>query len=368
MKSKTLLLLAVIAAIQLPGHAEEDITPSRYLFSEQTTGQFTVNATNAGANPPAGWTVPVDNYNNGFLVLAGGPAVFTGLTAAQPAAIQEGLTITDLGGTIGKVLVLRGKSSAYTAGTAMGAGYNGAWFNMNFYADKTKTPTVKQYVDEGMSTPDATKKATVRVRLVFSLAENTISPTGSFLGKFYTSNAQNNTSPTDFNTHSPFPSDAFQATDQYGDPLPNDNGEAYYDPTKWMLYEFDTTVPEPAGLPNRLKIELTATAGNGTLLIKELRFIKEPTGDPVTRKIINYTPGTTGLDFLKTISEKLQVAIDGHQVQLVNIPAGNRVSVYDVTGSLVKEIITTSDNQQFELANGLYIIRSGNKNTKISIR
>lgn len=368
MKSKTLLLLAAFAGMQFTAVAEEDITPSRYLFSEQAVGRFTVNATNAGANPPAGWTVPVENFNNGFLVLAGGPAVFTGLEAAQPAAIQEGLNIVDLGGTIGKVLVLRGKSSAYSAGTAMGAGYNGAWFNMNFYADKTKTPTIKQFVDEGMTTAEATKKATVRVRLVFSIAENTISNTGSFLGKFYTSNAQNNTSPSDFNTHSPFPSDAFQATDEYGDPLPNDEGEAYYDPTKWMLYEFDTTVPEPAGLPNRLKIELTATTGNGTLLIKELRFIKEPTGDPVTRKMETYTPGTTGLNFLKSLSQELQLAVDGHAVQLLNVAAGSPVNVYDATGRAVKNFIAESDNDHFELATGLYIIRSGRMSAKISVR
>ena len=368
MKSKTLLLLAVLAGTPFSGYAEEDITPSRYLFTEQAVGSFTVNATNAGANPPAGWTVPVDNFNNGYLVLAGGPAVFTGLTAAQPAAIQEGLNIVDLGGTIGKVLVLRGKSSTYSAGTAMGAGYNGAWFNMNFYADKTKTPTIKQFVDEGMTTAEATAKATVRVRLVFSIAENVISSTGSFLGKFYTSNAQNNTSPTDFNTHSPFPSDAFQATDELGDPLPNDEGEAYYDPTKWMLYEFDTTVPEPAGLPNRLKIELTATTGNGTLLIKELRFIKEPTGLPVTRKMVTYTPGTTGLNFLNSISNELQVALEGNSVRLLNVKDGETVRVFDATGRLVKNFTTRIDNDRFELSNGLYIVRSGLLRTKISVR
>lgn len=368
MKTKSLLLLAILAGVQFSGHAEEDITPSRYLFSEQAVGRFTVNATNAGANPPAGWAVPVDNYDNGFLVLAGGPAVFTGLTAAQPAAIQEGLNIVDLGGSIGKVLVLRGKSSAYDAGTAMGAGYNGAWFNMNFYTDKTKTPTVKQYVDEGMTTAEATKKATVRVRLVFSIAENAISSTGSFLGKFYTSNAQNNTSPTDFNTHSPFPSDAFQATDEFGDPLPNDEGEAHYDPTKWMLYEFDTTVPEPAGLPNRLKIELTATAGNGTLLIKELRFIKDPTGEPVTRKMVTYTPGTTGLNFLQSLYGQLQVALEGNTVRLMNVNAGEQVAIYDTTGRLVKSFTTKVENDCFELTNGLYVVRSGQMSTKISVR
>jgi hypothetical protein len=364
---RALLFTAILAGSMALVNATNDITPTRYIFAEQPVGQYKIDATNAGANPPAGWTTPIDNYDNGYLVFAGGPAVFTGLDAPQPAAIQEGLNIVDMGGDVGKVLVLRGKSSAYNVGAPMGDGYAGAWFNMNFYADKATTPTIRQFIDAGYSTEEATNKAKVRIRMVFSIAENDINITGSLLGKFYTSNSQNNTSPTDFNTHSPFPSDAFQTTDEYGDPIPNDDGEAYYDPTKWMLYEFDFTVPEVTGLPTRLKIEITPAVGNGTLLIKEIKFTKEPEGEPVTRQMLTLTPEITGLNFVRSITSELHIGLQGNTIQLLNVTEGKQVTVYNSTGQQLLEFTTTSASESFELEKGFYIIRSGNKSTKVSI-
>ena len=368
MKTKKLLFSAVISFLSLSAMGQEDITPSRYVFANQPVGQYAINATVAGANPAAGWTLPVDNFNNGYLAVAGGPAVFTSLTAVQPAAIQAGLNIVDLGGTVGKVLVMRGTNSTYNVGTPMGSGYAGAWFNLNFYFDKSKTPTVKDYLDQGYSTADATLKATVRVRLVFSVAENTISATGSLLSKFYTSNWQNNTSPALANIPTPFPSDAFQATDAAGDPIPNDNGEAYYDPTKWMIYEFDTTVPEVSGNPNRLKIEILGTAGAGTLLIKEIKFTKNVTGSPITKQIVKYTLGSTGLKGVNATYEKLKIYTNGNEVNLLGVDAGTKVNIFNVTGQIIKSFTTKSENESFDLASGIYIVKANNKVTKVTIR
>lgn len=365
MKSKILLLSIATSLISLSASAQDDITPSSYIFANQPVGQYKINATVAGANPAAAWTTPVDNFNNGYLAIAGGAAVFTALDAVQPAAIQTGLNIVDMGGQVGKVLVLRGKSSTYNVGTPMGAGYAGSWFNLNFYFDKTKTPNVAEFVTQGYSTAEATVKATVRVRMVFSIAENVISATGSLLSKFYTSNWQNNTSPALANVPALFPSDVFQATDANGDPIPNDNGEAYYDPTKWMVYEFDTTVPETTGNPNRLKIEIAATAGAGTLLIKELKFSKNVTGTPVMRQAIKLTPGTTGLFNQKTSA--LKFVVNNNRVTLVNLPASTLVNVYTMSGLLTKSSVFTETNNSFELASGLYIIKAANKVAKVSI-
>lgn len=351
MKSKLLLTLLSVAMCSV-AYAQTDITPSRYVFSDQPVGQFTVNAVNAGANPAAGWAVPVDNFNNGFFMLAGGPAVFTALDAAQPAAIQQGINIVDLGGQVGKVLVMQGKTSTYNVGTAMGDGYAGAWFNMNFYFDKILTPI----------------RETVRVRLVFSIHENVISATGSALGKFYTSNWQNNVSPALADVPTTFPSDFFQATDEAGDPLANDDGEAYYDPTKWMVYEFDTQVPEESGNPNRLKIEFLGTAGNMTILFKEIKFIKNPVGDPVVRQLVRYTPGTTSVKDVLAASRNLQVAVVGNNVRLLDVAAGSRVEVFSVSGQLQNSFITTTDNESFEMPKGFYILKAGTKTAKLNIR
>lgn len=349
MKSKTLLLiLAALSANVI--FAQTDITPSRYIFSNQTVGKYQVDAVNAGANPPAGWVLPVDNFNNGYVALAGGPAVFTSYDAAQPAAIREGLNIVDLGGEIGKVLVLRGKTSNLAVGAPMGAGYAGAWFNLNFYLDKTTTPIMEP----------------VRVRLVFSVYENVISATGSALSKFYTSNWQNNTSPALADVPALFPSDFFQATDASGDPLANDNGEAYYDPSKWMIYEFDAQIPEVTGNPTRLKIEMLATSGNASLLIKEIKFTKAPVGTPVVRQLLKLQPGTSGLFSPKDQKQQLNIQVEGNMVKVLDANI-EKLNIYNLTGNLIQSIQINSDHQPFYLDKGFYIVQSGSAVSKILI-
>lgn len=351
MRTKILLLSFFVTVCGLSVSAQTDITPSRYVFANQPVGQYKFEAVNAGANPPAGWAVPVENFNNGYIVVAGGPPVFTALDAAQPAAIQEGINIVDLGGNVGKVFCMRGKTSTYPVGTAMGAGYAGAWYNLNFYFDKSVTP-----VNE-----------TVRVRLVFSISENVISATGSALGKFYTSNWQNNVSPVTAEIPSIFPSDFFQATDEDGDPMPNDDGEAYYDPTKWEIYEFDTKVPEITGNPNRLKIEIGGTAGNMTLFIKEMTFTKNPVGEPIVRQLLTLAPDVnTAVKAVK--NEQLQISVTGNNVQVFNVNTGTEVNVYTVAGQLAKSFVSTSNNESFNLDNGFYIVKAGNRTSKISVR
>lgn len=351
MKTKKLLLSIFVVLFSFSLSAQTDITPAKYKFAEQAVGTYLFQAVNAGANPAASWAVPVDNFNNGYFVVAGGPPVFTALNAAQPAAIQQGINIVDLGGNVGKVFCMRGKTSTYPVGTAMGAGYAGAWYNLNFYMDKTTTPILE----------------TVRVRLVFSIAENAISATGSALSKFYTSNWQNNPSPALADVPTTFPSDFFQATDVDGDPMPNDDGEAYYDPTKWMVYEFDTSIPELTGNPNRLKMEITASAGNMTLFIKEMTFTKNPVGEPIVRQLLTLAPNvSTAVKAVK--NEKLQISANGNSVQVYNVAAGTEINVFSVAGQLTKSIVSKSDNESFSLNNGFYIVKAGNATAKISVR
>ncbi|MDD4199103.1 MAG: T9SS type A sorting domain-containing protein [Paludibacter sp.] len=353
MKTKILLLSIVMVLFGAVVSAQVvDITPSRYVFADQPVGQYVVDAVNAGANPPIGWAAPSENFNNGYFVLAGGPAVFTSLDAVQPAAIREGINIVDLGGDVGKVLVMRGKTSTYNVGTPMGSGYDGAWFNLNFYMDKNNTPIAEN----------------IRVRLVFSVAENVISQTGSALNRFYTSNSQNNPSPALANAPATFPSANFQATDEQGDPLVNDDGEAYYDPKKWMVYEFDASIPEASGNPARLKMDITATAGNMTLFIKEIKFIKNATGDPAVRQMLTLNPTVTSIKRPHAKNEKLNVGIDHHQVKLFSVDAGSKVTVYNATGQISKSFTTTTQDESFNLETGFYIIRVQNKTGKIIIK
>jgi hypothetical protein len=369
MKNKKLLISAFIMLVGVSVMAQDDITPLRYVFANQPVGQYKLDAANAGANPPAGWALVTTNYTDGLVVLAAGPAIATSLTAPQVAGLQTGLNIVDMGGTVGKVLCLQGINSNYKVGTPMGSGYAGAWYNLNFYFDKTKSPVVADLVTGGMTPAEALIKATMRVRIVFSVAENVIRAGASQLNKFYTSNFQNNTSPALADVPQIFPSDAFQATDTNGDPLPNGNGEAYYDPTKWMVYEFDCSIPETTGNPTRLKMEFDGpTTMTGTVLIKEIKITKNQTGSPVTRQIVRYTPGQTGIFVPKMTKEILLANVNGNKVTLLNLTQETNVSVFSVNGQLIKSLVANLSNNTFDLNSGMYIVKAANKVAKVAIK
>ena len=368
MKNKNLLILAFVMLTSISVMAQDDITPARYIFANQPVGQYKLDAANAGANPPAGWTLVTTNFTDGLVVLAAGPAIATSLTAPQVAGLQTGLNIVDMGGTVGKVLCIQGINSNYKAGPLMGSGYAGAWYNLNFYFDKTKSPVVADLVLGGLTPAEALIKGTMRVRIVFSIAENVIRPGASQLSKFYTSNFANNTSPALADVPSIFPSDAFQATDANGDPLANGSGEAYYDPTKWMVYEFDCSIPEVSGNPTRLKMEFDgATTMTGTVLIKEIKITKNQTGSPVTRQIVRYTPGPTGVINPKIANQELHTQVEGKKVTLLHLTEQTKVSVYTINGQLIKTLLANTYNNTFELNSGIYIVKAMDKTSKVAI-
>lgn len=340
-------LLYAISALLLSGNMmaqEVDITPSRYKFANQPVGPFTINYVNPGANPPAALAAVVDNWNNGFLLLAGGPAVYTGNGCPAAVAVQAGVNVIDLGGTVGKVLCMNGASSKYDKAPKMSSSVaNLGWFNLNFYTDKKTTPVLQK----------------IRVRLVFSLYQNVIDQTNTMM-KFYCSTYSNNVNPAnDNNVHVLFRSYDFckRYEDDPNEPELDENGNAYYDPTRWMLYEFDTEVPEESGNPTRLKIEIQGTYPTSAFLFKEISFVTNPTGDPQKRIIQTLTPGTAS-----AISkvELLPYTIDGN-----NVTFAENADVYTISGSLVK---SAEANKSITLNKGFYIAKTGNKSVKISMR
>ncbi len=368
MKNKNLLGLFIAICFAFTTFAQEDITPSRYVFANQPVGQYKLDATYNAANPAANWTVPIENFKDGFVVLAGAPAHITGLDAPQVVGFQQGLSIVDLGGEIGKVLCLQGNASKYDFSTKVGDGYKGAWCNLNFYLDKETTPTVAQLKKDGLSDEEAAEAAKVRIRMVFSVAENEISITESILSKFYTSNNQNNVSPALNTVPASYPSDFFQVTDEFGDPEPNEDGEAYYDPTKWLIQEMDITVPEVTGLPARLKIELLGgRIQNGTLLIKEIKFTKNPTGDPVTRELVIYKGGPANVPTINS-EDGIKLSVVRGAVTIHELKQPAAIQVYNTLGQTVKSVNTDADTFTFNLSQGIYILKVNEKSAKVLIK
>ena len=219
------------------------------------------------------------------------------------------------------------------------------WFNLNFYTDPANTPIS---ADKG-----ETNK--IRVRLVFSIYQNEISETASLL-KFYGSTYANSVLGAQ---HTNFCSGDFMKLDEEGDPELNENEKYFYDPTRWMIYEFDTWVGDKAGAPTRLKIEFPAQ-GDFTLLVKEVKFMTDVTGDPIQRKYESYTSGPiTGISELQKNDEVLY-RMDGNNVTFVD-----NAEVYTISGA---KVVEAAANEPVALSKGFYVAKVGQKATKLVIK
>ena len=120
MKTKTLLFSAAALLAVSNVNAQTDITPERFVFSNQELGEYRIDYFYSGANPVVGWQMAIDQSDNGFFVLAGAAAKL-GQSEEVPTSnmgqsIQKLTTIVDLGGEIGKVLCMKGQSSNYENG------------------------------------------------------------------------------------------------------------------------------------------------------------------------------------------------------------------------------------------------------------
>lgn len=338
-----LLFSAAILMVAASAMSQTDITPSRYVFANQPVGVYAFDEAVPGANPSNALPVVVEKWHDGFFMLAGAAVAYTSLDAKATKDLQAGVNIVDMGGTIGKVLCVRGNSSKYDVGTPMAAAPN--WFNLNFYTDPDNTPISS---DKG-----ETNK--IRVRLVFSIYQNEISETASLL-KFYGSTYANSVLG---GQHTNFCSGDFMKLDEEGDPELNENEKYFYDPTRWMIYEFDTWVGDKAGAPTRLKIEIPGQ-GDFTLLVKELKFMTDVTGDPIQRKYESYASGpVTGISELQKNDEVLY-RVDGNNVTFVN-----NAEVYTISGA---KVVEAAANEPVALSKGFYVAKVGQKATKLVIK
>lgn len=347
MKAKSLLLSAVALLTASGAYAQNDITPDRFKFANQPEGEYKINYFNAGANPPTGWQLPIDNSDAGYLVLAGAPPKL-GQSEELPTSnmgqsIQKLTTIVDLGGEIGKVLCIKGPKSGYENGAANIADADIGWFNFNFYSPYSKTP---------ISLSGEAEKP-IRVRMVFSIVHNTQTSTDEMFKLAASTLANNQT-----NFGSLFNAGDFQQLDAEGNPVYDENWQVAYDPTKWMVYEFDCLVGTEAGNPTRVKMEFSnAIWVDGAVLIKELKFMTEPVGDPVEREYVTYKPGDASVaDLLKDDA----FTVSGDQVTFN--AAGE---VYGLNGM---KVATAKAGETVQLNAGFYIVRANGESSKLIIK
>lgn len=300
---KFLLFAAALFAVS-PLFAQEDmedITPSGYNYAEMPVGLVNIPTCYDGANPPAPFDPIIDEYyDNGLFFVVGGQMA-TGNQYIN--VLKPGVSIVDLGGEVGHVLCAAGYQSKVNdiykdlydvelnVPQCTGA-LN--WFNFSWFTDKDNTP-----IDGTKENPN------IRCRIVMHACSNTISDATSIINKVYMMNKQGNVVST---------SDEFQAErsnvstaefiefDEDDEPVMDDDENYVYDPTRWLVYEFDFHCPGKDldgnyAHPVRLKMEMNNGCLNeAALFIKEIKFFKlssNPEPILMTRKhsYITLNPG-----------------------------------------------------------------------------
>lgn len=216
MKRKLLFTAFAFLALQL---SAADITPAGYVFPNQPLGPYEIKISPNTWNTPTSWTALTTDFVDKFVVIAGGTDISGTYTAENPLhkSLFQGVNIVDLGGDVGKCLVIRGKNSKYNVGTPMGADYTGTIFNLSFYSgkkDATKWPQTK-----------------IRIRMVYSIYENILNPASSVLSKAYLVTYSGNPLGHDLTQNIGFPSKFFALKDSEGRFVEDDNGDLVYDPT-----------------------------------------------------------------------------------------------------------------------------------------
>lgn len=342
MKTKSLLLSAAMIASSAAAFAQTNITPERFDFSKQPEGQFKINYYNSGANPSNAFQPAFDGSDAGYLLVAGAPAKFgnsgetpeTGFTKWFEKATQ----IVDLGGEVGKVLMIKGPNSTYEKGPAAES-VDFGWFNYNFYTPQSTTPV------------SSTKgEHPIRMRLVFQIVGDDLMDEPSVDQVFKVSAQTWANNPT-------AGGEKFTAGDYYN----MDMEEFTYkmDYTKWQIFEFDTEVGSKEGNPTRMKVEFDAAPWSKTaVLLKEISFIADPTGEPIQREFVTYKPGDSSS--IKDLMKEAAYTVSGRQVTFATAAV-----VYGLNGAVVA---TAEAGETLSLTPGFYVVKANNEGSKLMIK
>ena len=352
---------------------EEDITPKAYFYNNLSEFKY-VEPAFTGANIP----IPVYNsiggdaaWNEGAVVVAGGQFA----NPAQPyfADLKAGTSLVDLGGEVGKVLCVSGMNSKindklkelYDVDMNIPSCTGGLnWFNINWISDPKNTP-----VSDGSATQ-------IRVTVVMNVYANTLSEANNIVNSAYAVVDQGGINPSGNNTASGAAISTGEFCKFYADdpetPEEDENGNLIWDPTRWLVYEFDTWCPEDdestVFYPIRLKMEIAQpNLGGSTIFIKEVRFTKitendEPIFNKRSReyKTLSIDPGKASA--LKNIVEDkaVECTVDGS-----NVTMSEDAVIYTISGAKVANVAAGVSTP---LPQGFYVAKVGQKSVKLIVK
>lgn len=278
---KKILLMAAVVLLSTANvlAQAEDVTPAGYKdWVGGTDLLCTKWAGKANITTPVTKTlkdkcgVTADQLTNGLIAFGGAIAYVPEFGDATK--ILQGVSVVDLGGKIGKVWALNGANS--TAGEYFGIDLpkmdgTPGWFNMNIFMNPNNTPK------SGAGNQTSPTSFHIRVKLVMNVFSATPDEATNIYNTIYAVHNDGAMIPAASNT-------AVGTAVTTGEFTSYDDEEEItkYDPTKWLVYEFDTWCPvDDAGAsdgtyaPLRLKMEVNAGAmANSTIFIKEVSFTK----------------------------------------------------------------------------------------------
>ncbi len=354
MKHSLLTAAAIMMASVAFAQEGTDFTPSQYKYGERTSvGQETIQKFYTGANPNAAnlRNDVVEGFDNGFFFVAGGQFANPAQTYAQD--LQSGTSVVDLGGEVGKVLCINGVNSKFNDTYNMDypqctGGLN--WFNFDWCTDPENTPA-----------GGTAEEPNIRVSITLNVFSNTPGAANAIINKVYAQDAENNVQPNGSNgdTGVEVYTGDFVETYDDGEPVLDDDENMVYDPTKWMVYEWDARCPEGASdatfnqyAPLRIKMEMNnGNLANATVFIKEVKL---------TQLDSNPSP----------IVGKRQKTFKTYKVDPKTVAAAIS-KIESENGSTVKQIFTIDGKRvdaNQNLAKGVYIVKEGNKVSKVAVK
>lgn len=350
---KNLLLLAM-QCMTACGFAQTnvDITPSAYKYADHSIGQLSVQKFVDGSNVPVPCNALIDElYNNGLFVIHGD--CLKDAEHPYSKALQDGLSVVDLGGEVGKVFCINGMNSTFGKDKNLEYPHctgNMSWFGFNWFMDPQNSP-------EG----GTAQKPNIRVRVVLNIFANALDESAAIINSAYMVSNQGNVIPDGSNTDEGVnvTSGEFAETYEDGEPVADEDGNYIYDATKWMVYEWDTFCPESEGGPEasnaplRLKMEMMqGNLKNATMFIKEVSFTKL---DNNTAPIL----GTRKKTF-ETYTVDPKSYITAITTPTVDNVSWENAQVYDLSG---RRVINKNN-----LSSGTYIMKQGDKSVKFIVR
>lgn len=383
---KNLLFSAVALAVAATAVADEtdwvDITPSAYDFANATEIPVIINGAETGAgvwNLGAGvWSKVQQYYNNGLIILNG-----NGRDNIE--AVKNAMSIVDLGGTAGKVFAYTKNDATinealaeYGVESTIATSTIAAYDHLCWYSDPERTP----------------EETPIRVSMEITFhSEDALMTSGSADGimKAYINTDQIGVTPTQDDA-STAESKKLQRGEfakrwdevakegrvpeaDLDENMENDEGLFEWNPERWLVYEFDCTLPkgddqvESYG-PLFVKMELPGSAGSYTMFIRNIKFYSISENEPDVydnsrpRVWKYYTVGkSASVDNVAadlTAESKLTFTVNGNDVTF-----SEGADVYTVAG---QKVAAAAAGKAVTLGKGIYVANANGKSVKVAVK